>query len=364
MTSFNDQKFMARALRLGELGRYSTHPNPCVGCVIVRQGKIVGEGYHVVAGDGHAEANALLDAGEFAKESTVYVTLEPCSFHGRTPSCADALIEAGVSRVVVAQEDPDHRNAGKGFSKLEKAGIAVDLQPSESALKLVRGHFKRHIEGRPFVRLKLAMSLDGKTALNNGLSKWITSDAALADVQKLRAKSSAIVTGVQTVIHDNPALQVRGELSGVEHRTEAINLIRPVYVLDSKLRIPLRSKLLENENTVIVCIERTRRLHHRHQVIEVPSDGDRVCLESLLSLLANREHSEVLFECGATLGGAMIRAGLVDELIIYVAPRLIGDGGRSLISLPEIDRMTDLVNLAVSEVRMVGDDIRITANPY
>ena len=363
LTSLDDQKYMARALRLAERGRYSTHPNPCVGCVIVREGKIVGEGYHVMAGKGHAEANALREAGELAKESTVYVTLEPCSFEGRTPSCADALIKAGVSRVVAALKDPDHRNAGKGFSKLKQAGIAVDIQPSESAVTLVKGHLKRHIEGKPFIRLKLAMSLDGKTALNNGLSKWITSEAARADVQKLRAQSSAIVTGVQTVIDDDPSLKVRAGLPGVDHRADAVNLVRPVYILDSNLRIPLDSQLLENRNTVIVCIERTRQLHHQHEVIEIQSDQGRVCLNSLVKLLAKREHSEVLFECGATLGGAMIAAGLVDELVIYAAPILIGAGGRSLISLPEIDRMADRINLTVNEVRMVGEDLRITAKP-
>ena len=361
--NFDDQKFMARALRLAELGRYSTHPNPCVGCVIVQQGKIVGEGYHVKAGDGHAEANALVQAGESASESTVYVTLEPCSSHGRTPSCAEALIKAAVSRVVASSVDPDNRNAGRGFSKLREAGIVVDLQPSDSANRLIRGHSKRYLEGKPFVRLKLAMTLDGKTALNNGESKWITSEEARADVQKLRAQSSAIVTGVQTVIDDDPSVQVSGELPGVRHRAEAISLVRPVYILDSNLRTPAGARLLENENTVMVCVEGASRSDQRHEVIEISSDQGRVCLEKFVSTLASREHSEVLFECGATLGGAMIRAGLVDEVIIYVAPSLIGTGGRSLLNLPEIDRMSDLINLSVREVRMVGRDIRITASP-
>ena len=361
--AFDDHKFMARALRIAELGRYSTHPNPCVGCVIVREGKIVGEGYHVKAGDRHAEANALLEAGESARESTVYVTLEPCSFHGRTGSCADALAKAGVARVVVAVQDPDLRNAGRGLSKLEEAGIVVELQPSDSACRLIRGHRKRHLEGKPFIRLKLAMSLDGKIALNNGTSRWITSKTARADVQKLRAQSSAIVTGVQTVIHDDPSLQVREELPWMRHRAEAINLVRPVYILDSKLRTPADAQLLETENTVIVCIEGAKRSYQRHEVIEISSDRGRVRLDSFVSTLAEREHSEVLFECGATLGGSMIRAELVDELIIYAAPRLIGASGRSLLNLPEIDRMADLVNLKVTDVRMVGEDIRITANP-
>ena len=361
--SFDDHKFMARALRLAERGRYSTHPNPCVGCVIVRQGKIVGEGYHVMAGDHHAEANALLEAGESARESTVYVTLEPCSFHGRTPSCADALIKAGVRRAVVANQDPDARNAGRGLSKLEEAGIAVKLQPSDSANRLIRGHSKRHLEGKPFIRLKLAMSLDGKTALKNGASRWITSKAARADVQKLRAQSSAIVTGVETVIHDDPLLQVREELPWVAHRTEAINLVRPIYILDSNLRTPADAHLLKTKNTVVVCIEGAGRSHQMHEVIEVPSDQGRISLESFAGTLADRQHSEVLFECGATLGGSMIRAGLVDELIIYAAPCLIGAGGRSLLNLPEIDRMVDLVNINVNDVRMVGVDIRITGNP-
>ena len=359
--SLDDTKYMALAIRLGALGRYSTHPNPCVGCVMVRQGQIVGEGYHIKAGEGHAEANALAQAGDRSKGSTVYVTLEPCSFHGRTPSCAEALIKAGVSRVVAAREDPDSRNAGKGFEKLRDAGIVVELLPSESADQLVRGHLKRYCEQKPFIRLKLAMTLDGKTALRNGNSKWITSAEARADVQKLRAESSAIVTGVQTVIDDDPRLQVREILPEIKHRAEALSVERPVYILDSNLRAPESAQLLTRDSVLQVCVEGVASKVNQARYLEMPAAQGRVCLESFVATLAEREHSMVLFECGATLAGAMLNRALVDELIIYVAPRLIGSSGRSLLNLQEIDRMSELVELSINDVRQIGPDIRISA---
>ena len=359
--SLDDTKYMALAIRLGALGRYSTHPNPCVGCVMVHQGQIVGEGYHIKAGEGHAEANALAQAGDRSKGSTVYVTLEPCSFHGRTPSCAEALIKAGVSRVVAAREDPDSRNAGKGFEKLRDAGIVVELLPSESADQLVRGHLKRYCEQKPFIRLKLAMTLDGKTALRNGNSKWITSDEARTDVQKLRAESSAIVTGVQTVIDDDPRLQVREILPEIKHRAEALSVERPVYILDSNLRAPESAQLLTRDSVLQVCVEGVASKVNQARYLEMPAVQGRVCLESFVATLAEREHSMVLFECGATLAGAMLNRALVDELIIYVAPRLIGSSGRSLLNLQEIDRMSELVELSINDVRQIGPDIRISA---
>ena len=251
--SLEDQGFMVRALRLAENGRYSAHPNPCVGCVLVRQGNVVGEGFHLLAGKGHAEANALADAGTEARGSIAYVTLEPCSFHGRTPSCARALIDAGVSKVVVAMLDPDERNAGKGVQILQEAGIEV-VTPfmQEAAQGLVEGHVSRHTKQRPFVRLKLAMTLDGKTALSNGESRWITSPESRADVQKLRASSAAIVTGVQTVIDDDPRLSVRSEELKVEHAQLCADVGRPVYILDSGLRVPETAQLMSVPSTVVV----------------------------------------------------------------------------------------------------------------
>lgn len=357
-----DLQFMAEAIRLGEKGRYSTHPNPAVGCVLVRQGKVVGRGFHLSAGGAHAEVNALAEAGEAAKGATAYVTLEPCSFHGRTPACAAALVAAGVARVVVATLDPDPRNAGAGIQALEATGIEVSVGVLEtSAKRLIRGHARRYLEGRPFVRLKLATTLDGKTALANGESRWITAAAARADVQKLRAMSSAIVTGVQTVIDDDPELNVRSELLDVPEQAAALAVQRPVYVLDSKLRIPGTSKLLQRPGNVVVCLEENLKQINGAEVIALPGDPHGIDLLALLQELAAREHSEVLFECGAKLAGSLVSARLVDELIIYVAPRLIGNSGRSLLNLPEIDRMSGLVDLRIQDIRPVGEDFRVTA---
>ena len=358
-----DLSYMARAMRIAEKGRYSTHPNPPVGCVLVRHGEIVGEGYHVQAGYGHAEANALTASGDRSHGATAYVTLEPCSFHGRTPSCAKSLVESGVSRVVIATLDPDPRNAGNGVRILEEAGIEVTVPLLEgSARSLIPGHVKRTEVGMPYVRLKLAMSLDGKTALANGQSKWITSKEARADVQKLRAKSSALVTGVQTVINDNPMMTVRADEIDVEHKEIAAAVIRPVYVLDSGLRIPNQAQLLQRDETVVVCLNKTDSTGFRGQVLKLPENQNRVDLKALLAELAVREHSEVLFECGATLAGALVQARLVDELVIYVAPSLMGGSARSLLNLPEIDRMSGLVSLVIDDVTKIGDDFRINAS--
>lgn len=355
--SNSDATYMARALRLAEKARYLSHPNPAVGCVLVKNEKLIAEGHTLVAGQGHAEANALASAGESAAGATAYVTLEPCSFHGRTPSCAHALVDAGISRVVVATLDPDVRNAGAGLSVLEKAGIATTIGMLEdSAKKLIRGHIKRHTVQRPFVRLKLAMTLDGKTALANGESKWITSVAARADVQKYRAMSAAIVTGVQTVIDDDPRLDVRAEELGVELADIAAGVDRPVYILDSKCRLPRQAALLSRASTVVVSGEGMKA------DLTLPLVHERVDLNALLVELAIREHSEVLFECGATLAGAMISQKLVDELILYVAPKLMGADARSLLNFPEVDRMCDLAELVISDVRQIGPDIRITAS--
>lgn len=354
---------MADALRLAEKGRYSVHPNPTVGCVLVRQDEVVGRGYHVRVGTHHAEAAALEMAGESARGATAYVTLEPCSFKGRTPSCADSMIKAGVSRVFVATIDPDPRNAGKGLQMLRDAGIEV-IHPvlEASAKQLLKGHILRLTEQRPYVRLKLAMSLDGGTALANGDSKWITSAESRADVQKLRAMSGAIVTGVQTVIDDDPQLTVRSEQLNVLHAGEAISVNRPVYVLDPTLRVPRDAKLLAAANTVLVSTGATDNALE-NEVLPLPDRDGRVDLKALLNELANREHSNVLFECGRTLAGSVIEQSLADEVIIYVAAKLMGQDARSLLKLHEIARMADLVVLTTSDIRQVGADFRITAHP-
>ena len=359
--SLEDQGFMAKALRLGENGRYSAHPNPCVGCVLVRRGKVVGEGFHMLAGQGHAEANALASAGIDARGSIAYVTLEPCSFHGRTPSCAHALVDAGVTKVVVAMLDPDERNAGKGIQILREAGLDVVVPfMQDAAQELVKGHVSRHTKHRPFVRLKLAMTLDGKTALSNGESRWITSPESRADVQKLRAASGAIVTGVQTVIDDDPRLSIRSEELHVEHAQLCAGVERPVYILDSGLRIPETVQLMSVPSTVVVTTS-DREANLPVEVLRLSALENRVDISALLQELAAREHSEVLFECGPTLAGSLINQRLADEIVIYIAPRLIGNSGRSLLNLAEVARMSDLAELSIKNIRVIGPDIKVTA---
>jgi len=359
--SLEDQGFMAKALRLAENGRYSAHPNPCVGCVLVRRGNVVGEGFHMLAGQGHAEANALASAGIDARGSIAYVTLEPCSFHGRTPSCAHALVDAGVTKVVVAMLDPDERNAGKGIQILRKAGLEVVVPfMQDAAQELVRGHVSRHTKHRPFVRLKLAMTLDGKTALSNGESRWITSPESRADVQKLRAASGAIVTGVQTVIDDDPRLSIRSEELHVEHAQLCAGVERPVYILDSGLRIPETVQLMSVPSTVVVTSS-DREANLPVEVLRLSALENRVDISALLQELAAREHSEVLFECGPTLAGSLINQRLADEIVIYIAPRLIGNSGRSLLNLAEVARMSDLAELSIKNIRVIGPDIKVTA---
>lgn len=358
-----DEHYMARALRLAELGRYSVHPNPAVGCVLARDGKVVGEGYHLQAGKGHAEAEALAAAGSMAAGATCYVTLEPCSFAGRTPSCAQALIKAGVRRVVAAMLDPDPRNAGAGMAMLQEAGIEVETGlMAASAAALNPGHIKRHTQALPHVRLKIAASVDGKTALANGNSRWITSPESRADVQKLRARASALVTGVQTVIDDDPQLRVRQELAELPHLEEALAVQREVFVLDSKGRTPLDAKILSLPGTIVVTGQDARLPYQATMQCPLGKDG-RIALPLFFREVAARGHSEVLLESGGTLAGAAIAAGLVDELVLYMAPRLMGGGAKPLLQLPEIARMADLIGLACKDVRQIGPDIRVTLVP-
>ena len=355
----SDAAYLARALRIAKRGMFTTHPNPRVGCVMVKEDRIVGEGYHIKAGDDHAEASALKVAGLDARGATAYVTLEPCSFAGRTPSCAAALVAAGVSRVVVAMIDPDPRNAGAGLQLLRDAGVEVTTPLMEdSARALNPGHVKRHETGMPYVRLKLAMSMDGKTALRNGESQWITGSEARRDVQRLRAASSAIVTGVQTVIDDNPMLTVRDDDLG-EHAGFSSKLDKNVYILDSKGRIPNDAKLASNGNAVLVSCSPVAT---SMRTMQVASGADeRVDLREFLRCLGREECNEVLFECGATLAGSLVEQRLFDELIIYIAPTLMGNDARSLLNLPEIDKMGNLLQLRISDIRMIGDDFRVTA---
>ncbi|MEK6664275.1 MAG: bifunctional diaminohydroxyphosphoribosylaminopyrimidine deaminase/5-amino-6-(5-phosphoribosylamino)uracil reductase RibD [Pseudomonadota bacterium] len=358
MFSSDDHRFMAQALRLAERGLYSASPNPRVGCVIVREGQVVGEGWHERAGTPHAEIHALQQAGERMRGATVYVTLEPCSHHGRTPPCADALIAADVARVVAAMRDPNPQVAGQGMARLARTGIQVEVGLMEQqALEMNIGFVSRMTRGRPWVRLKAAASLDGKTALNNGVSKWITGSAARADVQHWRARSCAILTGVGTVLADDPQMNVRE----IETTRQPLRVI-----VDSRLTTPPSAKILAGGNALIVCATddaaKTQALRSAGAEVLVLAGRDgRVDLARLLQLLAEREVNELMIEAGATLNGALLNAGLVDELVLYLAPVLMGDAARGLFALPALQQMDQRKILAVQDVRLVGQDIRVMA---
>lgn len=350
---------MARALKLARRGLYTTDPNPRVGCVIVRDGDIVGEGWHARAGEPHAEVHALRAAGERARGATAYVTLEPCCHHGRTPPCTDALVQAGVARVVAAMPDPNPKVAAQGVAALAQAGIAVDvgvLQTEAEALN--PGFLQRMRAGRPWVRVKLGASLDGRSAMASGESKWITGAAARADVQRLRARSSAILTGSGTVLADDPALTVR--LPGASRQPLRV-------VVDSRLRIPPSAQLLAGGGPVLVATAVdtpvAAQLRARGvEIVPLPSAAGRVDLPALMVELARREINEVLVEAGAALNGALLAAGLVDELVLYVAPILMGDRARGLFHLPGLEKLADRVALEIQGVRAVGKDWRIVAH--
>jgi diaminohydroxyphosphoribosylaminopyrimidine deaminase / 5-amino-6-(5-phosphoribosylamino)uracil reductase len=349
---------MAQAMRLAEQGLYSTSPNPRVGCVLVADGKIVGNGWHRRAGEPHAEMHALREAGDNARGATAYVTLEPCSHHGRTPPCADALIAARVARVVVAVQDPNPRVAGAGIAKLTAAGIAVECGLMEAAAReLNAGFFVRMTRGTPWLRSKIAMSLDGRTALANGVSQWITGEAARLDVQHWRARSCAVLTGIGTVLADDARLNVR------DIATERQPLR---VVLDSKLRMPLTAQILQGGNVLIYAAvrdaERISALENTGATVSVlPDRNGQIDLPAMLRDLAQRGCNEVLLEAGSTLNGAMLRAGLVDELVLYIAPQLLGDRARGMAQLGELTGLDQRINLKWQDMRQVGNDMRITA---
>lgn len=352
---------MAQALRLAERGLYGTSPNPRVGCVLVAGDRLVGSGWHRRAGEPHAEVHALREAGEAARGATAYVTLEPCSHHGRTPPCAEALVEAGVARVVVAVQDPNPQVAGEGIEKLRAAGIVVESGLMEAeARELNTGFFARMTRGMPWVRSKIAMSLDGRTALANGVSQWITGEAARRDVQHWRARSCAVLTGIDTVLADDPQLNVRD----IETERQPLRL-----VLDSRLRMPLNARILQdckNGNVLVYTV-----LRDEGKIAALERSGATVCvlqdsngqvdLPAVLNDLAKRGCNEVLAEAGSILNGALLRAGLVDELLLYVAPQLLGDAARGMASLGELTGLDQRVNLQWQDVRQVGNDLRITA---
>lgn len=359
-----DAMHMAQALRLAERGLTTTHPNPRVGCVIAHGERVVGQGWHVRAGEPHAEVHALREAGEQARGATAYVTLEPCAHHGRTPPCADALIAAGVARVVIAAEDPFPQVAGKGIAKLHAAGIAVESGlMREAAREINIGFFSRIERQRPWVRVKLAMSLDGRTALANGESKWITGEAARMDGQRWRARSSAILTGVGTVLADNPQLTVR--LPSTQDEKPSVFPTR--VILDRQLRTPADSHVLDGQTpTLILHAASAQVIDDRFAKVEriaVPEQGDALDLRAVLGLLAERHCSELHVEAGPTLCGALFAAGLVDELLLYVAPVLLGDQARPLMHLPSLTEMTSRWSLRAVDQRQLGSDWRLLLRP-
>jgi diaminohydroxyphosphoribosylaminopyrimidine deaminase/5-amino-6-(5-phosphoribosylamino)uracil reductase len=355
-----DSAFMARALRLAQRGLYTADPNPRVGCVIVLNNKVVGEGWHQRAGGHHAEIMALENAGDASIGATAYVTLEPCCHHGRTPPCTDALIAAGIQRVVVAATDPNPAVAGAGERQLKDAGVAVLtglLEAESRALNI--GFLQRMQSNLPYLRTKIAVSLDGRTALANGESKWITGESARADVQRWRARSSAIVTGVGTALADDPLLTVRAEELGAVEPPARI-------VLDSTLRIPASAQIFRSPGSVrIFCTDahddKVSSIEAVGAVVEVlASEQGRVSLTAVIARLAELEVNEVLIEAGPTLNGALLNAGLIDELLVYMAGNILGTDGRGMFAIPELTDMSRRQELELVDFRRVGKDCRLT----
>lgn len=347
---------MARALQLAARGLNSTRPNPRVGCIIVKNGEVVGEGWHQCAGEPHAEINALQQAGARAQGATCYVTLEPCCHHGRTPPCSTSLVEAGVSRVIAAMIDPNPKVAGGGLSELAKAGIACAhglLSAEAEALNI--GFCQRMRTGRPWIRAKLGLSLDGRIAMASGQSQWITGDTARNDVQHWRARSCAIVTGIGTVLKDDPALTVRApELVG----TISAQPLR--VVIDSHRRMPANARLLhEPGQTLVFNLGINEKRSNSVELVSGTERGDRLDLYAVMHALGQRGINEVLVEAGPTLTGAMMQAGLIDELICYVAPSLLGHAAQAMMKLPGLERLEDSVRLDWVDVRKLKDDLRL-----
>ena len=358
MSSPADREHMAEALRLAEKGLFTATPNPRVGCVIVRDGETVGAGWHEKTGGPHAEIVALGAAGTRARGATAYVSFEPCSHHGRTPPCVDTLIEAGIARVVAAMQDPNPRVAGNGFAKLRAAGIQVEsgLMRNE-AHALNRGFVSRMSRGRPWVRMKIAASLDGRTALANGQSQWITGPEARRDGHAWRARACAVLTGIGTVRDDDPQLNVRE----VETPRQPLKV-----VVDSRLQLPLSAKLLASGKVLVAAAVDDQAAIAALQdkgaeVVVLPNARGKVELMDLMRELARRELNEVHVEAGYKLNGSLLAAGLVDELLIYLAPSILGDSAYSMFSLPELTDLAQKRLVQFGDVQIIGSDLRILA---
>ncbi len=365
----NHQYWMAKAIRLAKKGLFTTRENPRVGCVIVKENQLLGEGYHAYAGEAHAEIQAL-NSIELAdvKGSTVYVTLEPCAHTGKTPPCVDALIKAKPRQVVIAMQDPNPLVAGKSIAKLQQQGIEVVTGILEAdAFALNKGFIKRMSCGLPYVRLKMAMSLDGKTALKNGLSEWISSAKSRKDVQRLRAQSCAILTGIHTVLADDPSLTVR--LDPVE-----LQLDKPVQqpvrvVLDTHLHMPLNAKMLSLAGETWLFThsrdrEKTSQLEQAGCVVfRLDALQQHLDLTQVLRQLAQRGINEVHTECGSTLAGALLKAQLVDDIVLYMAPRFLGAQAKSLLDFGVLTQMDQALNVTIDSVTAIGHDIKLQLKP-
>ena len=370
-SNIHDFEFMAKALKLAAKGKNTCMPNPAVGCIISKNGRIIGEGWHEKSGEDHAEVSALKSLNSSAKGSTVYVTLEPCSYHGRTGSCVDMLIKSGVSRVVFGMTDPNPKVCGQGIMELEKAGILVEGPILESeAQYLNRGYIKRHQDGLPWLTIKMAMSIDGRTAMSDGKSQWITGIYAREDVQKIRAESCAIITGIGTILQDDPSLTVRykksEKISRLKDASKSLNslpLKQPLrVVVDSELKLPENAKILSSPGHVLIASAIAGQTFTSAQLDTVclANREGKVDLLKLIKILAEKECNNVLIESGPTLAGAFMQMGLVDELIIYMAPKLLGNISRPLLCLPFI-HLAQGIKLDIKDTRLVGEDIRITA---
>jgi diaminohydroxyphosphoribosylaminopyrimidine deaminase/5-amino-6-(5-phosphoribosylamino)uracil reductase len=353
-----DHAMMARALQLGARGHDTASPNPSVGCVIARGGRILGEGWHARAGEPHAEAAALAACRAGAAGATAYVTLEPCSHHGRTPPCADALVAAGIARVVAALEDPNPLVRGGGLARLREAGVRVEtgLLAAEAA-HLHRAFLARMGRGRPWMILKAGASLDGRIALASGESRWITGEAARRDVHRLRRRACAVLTGYGTVITDDPELTVRHVPCERQPRR---------VVIDNRLETPDRARILAGLPPLVITASadeagRARLEARGAQVVRVEAERGKTDLAAAARLLAERGYNEVLVETGAKLGGSLVKAGVIDEIVLYLAPSLLGDSARGLLSLAPLERLGEALRLRVTDVRPVGDDLRVTA---
>lgn len=362
---FNHEYWMAQALQLAGKGLYSTHPNPRVGCVVVKDSILVAQGWHEFSGGPHAEINAI-NCNQIPTGAEFYVTLEPCSHQGKTPPCVDELIKLSPARVIIAMQDPNPLVAGAGIAKLEANGIKVVQSILESEARLLNPGFVSRMEkGRPYVRLKMAISLDGRTALKNGESQWITGKPARLDVQRLRARSSAILTSAKTVKDDNPSLNLRLSKSDLDQNTEVRQPVR--VIVDTKLRLTGKEKIFKTDGEIWIYtlnsspfdIERLVAAGAHVSIFDDAGSG-YINLRKLMAHLANREINEVHTECGQTLAGALIQQRLVDEIIIYLAPKLLGSRSIGAFDLGQLTHMSDSVKCNIEQVRMVGEDIRLT----